>query len=178
MLNASGSALTAATSGFFAEPVATDNNAQSALLIYDPVTSEIRQSAVKTFVINHPVDKSKYLVHACLEGPESGVYYRGEGEILDGEQCITINLPEYVDSLATDFTVHITQIYDGRMRGNLSYSRVENNQFCVYGDPGPFSWVVYGKRGTIEVEPKKAHVYLKGSGPYTWVETANNMGDQ
>jgi len=32
----------------------------------------------KTFVREHPLNKDKYLVHACLEGPEAGVYYRGE----------------------------------------------------------------------------------------------------
>ena len=36
----------------------------------------------KTFIIDHPIDKNKYLVHGCLEGPEFGVYYRGKSEIL------------------------------------------------------------------------------------------------
>jgi len=39
----------------------------------------------KTFIINHPLDDSKYLVHACLEGPEAGIYYRGDGEITNNE---------------------------------------------------------------------------------------------
>ena len=30
-------------------------------------------------------DKDKYLVHACLEGPEAGVYYRGKDIIQDNE---------------------------------------------------------------------------------------------
>ena len=28
----------------------------------------------KSFIIDHPTDPSKYLVHVCLEGPEAGVY--------------------------------------------------------------------------------------------------------
>ena len=28
----------------------------------------------KTFIIEHPQDTEKYLIHACLEGPEVGVY--------------------------------------------------------------------------------------------------------
>jgi hypothetical protein len=35
----------------------------------------------KTFIIEHPIDTSKYLIHACLEGPEAGVYYRGKATI-------------------------------------------------------------------------------------------------
>ena len=27
-------------------------------------------------MIDHPIDKNEYLVHACLEGHESGVYYK------------------------------------------------------------------------------------------------------
>jgi hypothetical protein len=31
----------------------------------------------KNFVIDHPSESGKKLVHACLEGPENGVYFRG-----------------------------------------------------------------------------------------------------
>jgi len=48
-------------------------------------------------------------------------------------------------------------------------SRVKNNKFTVYGDKGPFSWVVYGKRGSIEVEPSKDSVKVKGDGPYKYI---------
>ena len=33
------------------------------------------------------------MVHGCLEGPEAGVYYRGKGEIPEGEDSVVITLP-------------------------------------------------------------------------------------
>ena len=65
----------------------------------------------KIFVIDHPTKNENYLVHACLEGPESGVYYRGIGKIINNNYAI-IELPDYV---ATDLTVQITQIYDEKI---------------------------------------------------------------
>jgi hypothetical protein len=123
----------------------------------------------KTFVIQHPLNNNKYLVHACLEGPEAGVYYRGKAQIEDGSNSVIISLPNYVDAFATDFTVHITPIFNGHPR-LLNSSDVENGQFTVYGEPGRFSWIVYGKRSEINVEPNKSDVELKGDGPYKWIQ--------
>jgi len=125
----------------------------------------------KTFVIDHPIDINKYLVHACLEGPESGVYYRGEGKITNNYYT-TIELPCYVNNLASNFTVNITQIYDeiSEENQNLKCSRVFSNKFNVYGKNCSFYWHVFGKRLSLEVEPFKKNVNLKGEGPYTWIE--------
>ena len=125
----------------------------------------------KTFVIDHPIDKNKYLVHACLEGPESGVYYRGEGKITNN-YYETIELPCYVHKLASNFTVNITQIYDeiSEDNQNLKCSRVLNDKFNVYGKNCSFYWHVFGKRLSLEVEPFKNNVNLKGDGPYTWIQ--------
>jgi hypothetical protein len=138
-------------------------------VIYDSTTSKIYYSTTKTFVIPHPTTSTKYLVHACLEGPESGVYYRGKGEIVNNENT-TVYLPNYVDAFATDFTVQITPICN-----NHNYipvygaSEVENNQFVVYGPTGKFYWLVQGKRGDIEVEPDISETKVYGTGPYKWI---------
>jgi hypothetical protein len=143
-------------------------------MMYDPSTNEIWYSGAatedtsKTFVIDHPQDPSKYLVHACLEGPESGVYYRGKGEITNNESA-TIVLPAYVEALATDFTVQITPIYSGKKLEPLYTSEVENNSFTVYGENTKFFWTVQGKRGDIDVEHLKEDVKVNGSGPYRWI---------
>jgi hypothetical protein len=50
---------------------------------YDNTTKQFVQSTSKTFVIDHPVDPERYLVHACLEGPEAGIYYRGKSFVND-----------------------------------------------------------------------------------------------
>jgi hypothetical protein len=122
----------------------------------------------KTFVIDHPVNPEKYLVHACLEGPEAGVYYRGKGVITNNESTV-IKLPDYASALASDFTVQITPIFNGRSISTYNVGEVVNNQFHVYGENGSFFWVVYGMRASIEVEPNKTDVQVQGSGPYKWI---------
>jgi hypothetical protein len=129
--------------------------------------NEIVFSYAKTFVIPHPVEESKYLVHGCLEGPEAGVYYRGKGEIVNG-QSVTIELPAYVAALATDFSIQITGIYDGKMK-LYNATEVVDGHFEVFGDDGKFWWMVHGMRNSIVVEPNKEDVELKGSGPYLWI---------
>ena len=61
----------------------------------------------KAFDIPHPTKKGHRLRHICLEGPESGVYYRGR---LTGKNVI--ELPEYWRGLvdAETITVTLTQI--------------------------------------------------------------------
>jgi len=157
---------TITTSGaFYVNPIRNITTVD--MLYYDTVTSEITYGA-KTFVIDHPLDSSKYLVHACIEGPEAGVYYRGTSEIENGKREQIVQLPEYVKSLATSFTVSVTPIYNGRMR-YLNCSDVTNNCFTVYGKPGRFNWIIFGKRLDIQVEPYKNQVLIKGDGPYKYI---------
>ena len=51
----------------------------------------------------------------------------------------------------------------------LGTSKVENNEFTVYGKNSEFFWSVYGKRNSIIVEPLKKDVEVKGNGPYKWI---------
>ena len=124
-------------------------------------------NSAKTFVIDHPTNDNKYLVHACLEGPEAGVYYRGKGEITNNEY-VEIKLPNYVEKLAHDFTVQITPIYGNKIV-TLNSSEIENNAFKVYGENSKFHWTVYGNRHDINVEPDKSAVNVKGDGPYLYI---------
>ena len=61
----------------------------------------------KLFDIPHPTKEKKRLVHACLEGPENGVYVRGR---LTGKNVI--ELPDYWRGLVdpASITVNLTQI--------------------------------------------------------------------
>jgi hypothetical protein len=165
VIDASGGITGATANATYISPMR--NITQTSVIGYNTTTSEITYWT-KTFVIDHPTDKNKYLVHGCLEGPEGGVYYRGEGEITNGES-VEIHLPEYVRNLATNFTVQITPIYSGKRIEQLYTSRVEGNRFTVYGENCSFYWLVHGKRCNIEVEPDKSKVIVKGSGPYKWI---------
>ena len=131
--------------------------------------SSINGNPYKSFVIDHPIDSQKYLVHACLEGPEVGVYYRGEGTIQ--QEKVTITLPEYVSVFAHAFTVQVTPIYESEEEAPrcLMVTRVWNGSFTVKGAPGSFYWHVYGKRASLEAEPVKTSVSVLGQGPYKWI---------
>jgi hypothetical protein len=174
-INASGSPLsnTLGPGGLFITPIRDSAGGETQALCYNTTTKEVTYgtSGTKTFVINHPDDKSKYLVHACLEGPEAAVYYRGRGEILENE--INIKLPKYVENLIkkNSETIHVTPIYNGKINRYLSVSNYDKNEnsFSVYGEPGEFNWVFYATRETINVEPYKKNTKVKGDGPYTWI---------
>ena len=70
--------------------------------------SEVTASGItlttrKPFDIPHPTKKGYRLRHVCLEGPESGVYYRGR---LTGKNVI--ELPEYWRGLIDPETITVT----------------------------------------------------------------------
>jgi hypothetical protein len=46
-------------------------------------------------VIDHPIVKEKYLIHGCLEGPESGVYYRGKCQT-NKNGYVILKMPDYI----------------------------------------------------------------------------------
>jgi hypothetical protein len=145
------------------------------VLQYDVNTQQIYYNS-KTFVIDHPLCIDKYLVHACLEGPEAGVYYRGQAKILSDYSSIEIYLADYVEYLATDFTIHVTPFLNAEDINeayfpNLITTPVKQGKFTVYSDivPCEFSYIVFGKRQQIEVEPMKALTCVKGDGPYKWI---------
>ena len=158
---------------FYVRPVrGTSSTDDGAVLHYDSSNHEIYYSA-KTFVIDHPNDpENKYLVHACLEAPESGVYYRGKGEIVNGTSVV-IHLPEYFGTLCNnpdDATVQITHVYDGKVKVfSASEVNLETNTFTVYGENGRFNWLVHGKRGNIRVECDKSSTKVGGDGPYKYI---------
>ena len=146
------------------------------VLQYD-VNNNIVFYNIKTFVIEHPLRIDKYLVHACLEGPEAGVYYRGSASINNDNKSVDIYLADYVDHIATDFTINLT----AKMSDNmyiprfpcLIATRIIGGKFTVYSDitPCDFNYIVFGKRQTIEVEPMKALTCVKGDkdSPYKWI---------
>lgn len=174
VINASGLVLNGTnTNAFYVRPIRSSGPTPGVTggLIYDPITSEITYTSAKTFVIDHPDDKEKLLVHGCLEGPEGGVYYRGKDEITNGESK-TIILPDYVKNLAKNFTVQITPIYNAKNHNkqiNVKVTEVEDNSFTVYCDNTKFFWFVIGERVSVEVEPYKKNIEVKGDGPYTWI---------
>jgi hypothetical protein len=178
ILSASGSAVNAATGGFFVAPIALNINGTTSgftgCLQYNPTTAQVIYNTAKTFIIDHPTHPDKYLVHACIEGPEMGIYYRGEDQIRNGK-C-RIKLPAYTTKLGTDWTIQATYSCDFSEEIDLDLykaivvSKVKNGEFYVLGTDAPFNWTAYGKRGNIETEVLKTKANLAGNGPYTYLK--------
>lgn len=93
----------------------------------------VEDSHVKTFVIDHPVDPEKYLVHATLEGPESAVYYRGSARLVNG--VAEVELPPYFEAEARpeERTVLVTPVFEDMDEpvSSLAASRVRRGAFVV-----------------------------------------------
>ena len=132
----------------------------------------------KTFVIDHPVDQSKYLVHATLEGPEGAVYYRGTASLENG--ITEVMLPDYFETLTRDNgrTIILTNVdgFDRLMIKKINGNQINNGTFTVISDRPDsnqeFNWEVKAMRAdipTLIVEPSKDDVELKGDGPYTYL---------
>jgi hypothetical protein len=167
ILDASATSISLATQqGFYVRPIRNIDDATQQCLTYDLTTREIirNTNAAKTFVIDHPRDDDRYLVHACLEGPEAGVYYRGEGKITNGEST-EILLPSYAKEF-DNFTIQITPI---ELINKFGATRVKDGKFKVIGENGEFYWLVHGKRSNINVEPNKNKIEVKGEGPYKYI---------
>jgi hypothetical protein len=112
----------------------------------------------KYFSIDHPTKPDHRLIHACLEGPESSVYYRAQAQLEDGQA--TIRLPDYFEALTRleGRTVLLTP--KGREPFLLSHEDIVDGAFKVYGTraDGAFSWEVKAVRadvGRLEVEVRK-----------------------
>lgn len=128
------------------------------------VAGEIR-AKTKQFAIPHPLDPERAdLVHGAIEGPENAVYYRGAGQLVDGDA--TIELPHYFEGLTTPEgrTVQVTPrlAHDGDRSPitPLAVSDVERGSFRVQAitDANPtqrFFWEVKAVRrdvAALEVE--------------------------
>lgn len=146
------------------------------VLQYDVANSAIIYTSAKTFVIEHPLNPNKYLVHACLEGPEAGVYYRGISRINEGFTCVEIHLADYVNYIATEFTVCVSPVLSDISKSSMKIpgfltSPIIDGKFTVASDvvPCDFHYIVFGKRQAVDVEPEKINTSVKGEGPYKWI---------
>ncbi len=134
-------------------------------------------STSKDFVIAHPTDGRKYLIHSCLEGPEDAVFYRGTGRLKEGRAEIV--LPAYFEALTREAgrSVQVTPEFDDEEPVSaLAAAPVRGGRFAVRALDGAnpvqaFSWEVKAVRKDVPpvlVEPDRDEVEVRGIGPYRY----------
>jgi hypothetical protein len=131
----------------------------------------------KTFIINHPSDPNRYLVHATVEGPEAGVFYRGTAHLHNGRADVM--LPDYFEALTRpeDRTVLLTNIggFDRLAIEKQARGPIVDGRFVVISDnpnsTQEFHWEVKAVRKDaprLVVAPLKDDISVAGIGPYTY----------
>ena len=102
----------------------------------------------KAFLIPHPLDAAKDLLHGCLEGPEHSVFYRGEVALVDGHAEVT--LPDYFEALTfeEDRSVLLTQVDDDKPLAMLAAGRIRGGKFRIRSsvDDAVVAWEVKAAR--------------------------------
>ncbi len=138
-----------------------------------------KNAGTKDFVISHPLDKQKYLIHSALEGPENGVRYRGTTTLKQGKG--SIKLPNYVSKFTdpTTATLHLIATDTGEAV-RIVYTNdkwIHNNKINIESEnknsAEEISWTFQATRTDISplvVTPPKNLVNIGGFGPYKIVK--------
>jgi hypothetical protein len=144
------------------------SNANNYLQIISNDVALVKNGAVKSFVIDHPTDDARYLVHGCIEAPEAQVEYRGTAIIEDG--MAVVELPSYFEAATVPdtATVHLTAelaAFEGKpMVCVAAPSEVRGGRFHIVShgpDGSRVHWLVKATRADVpqfDVEPKRADV--------------------
>jgi len=143
-----------------------------------PYSAMGSSDVVKTFIIDHPTDSDRYLVHAAIEGPQNRVYYRGKTTLQHGQAFVA--LPDYFEGLTQEehravflqnmsgFDKVTVKTQDGkRIKNGVLHivSQDKHSQSIV-------SWEVSAVRKDVPdliVAPRVDEVEVLGFGPYRYV---------
>ena len=160
-----------------------DGNVNQAITKYhlryrvDNAEHEEITSSNKSFIIDHPDDKDKYLVHYMLEGPDAEVYYRGKVNLVKGRAEIA--LPDYFEALTLKEkrNVQLTNLstFDAVTVKLQNGERIKDGKLIVISQNpdsnAVVSWEVTAVRADVpqgNIEPKKSELKVNRDGPYTW----------
>jgi len=109
----------------------------------------------KSFEIDHPLDPAnKYLRHYCSESPAPMNFYSGNA-VLDEAGQAWVELPDYFESINTDFRYQLTTI--GGWAPVYVALEIEDNRFLIAGGPG-------GMKVSWRVEAVRNDAYIREYG--------------
>jgi hypothetical protein len=119
---------------------------------------DITCGGTKFFDIPHQTKQGWGLRHAAIEGPESGVYYRGK---LNGSD--EIELPEYWQWLVREDTITVSLTPVGQYQ-TLYVKDIKDNTVYIGSDNDYVNchYVVYGERADVEKWDVEYENYSRG----------------
>ena len=97
----------------------------------------------KSFDIQHPTKPDMRLRYGSLEGPENGVYVRGNTK----ENII--ELPEVWTGLVDESTITVSLTSVGKFQ-KVYLEKIENNKIYIGGRVKEISYVIFGERKDID----------------------------
>ena len=97
----------------------------------------------KSFDIEHPTKPNMRLRYGSLEGPENGVYVRGNTK----ENII--ELPEVWTGLVDESTITVSLTSVGKFQ-KVYLEKIENNKIYIGGRVKEISYVIFGERKDID----------------------------
>ncbi len=109
---------------------------------------DIKSDGGKSFVEPHPTDPTKQIDYVCLEGRESGTYFRGTGRIVNG--FATIDVPEdfRIVTAPKGLTIQLTPVGDLAV---LAVMKEDLDRIVVRGSSDvEFHYMVNGVRKAFE----------------------------
>ncbi|MFC5997104.1 hypothetical protein ACFQE5_23100 [Pseudonocardia hispaniensis] len=144
----------------------------------------VSQGAVKAFVIDHPTDPDRWLVHGCTESPHAGVEYWGTATIHAGRAVV--ELPTYFEAATRreGRAVLLTPLdpADGQTPPSAAPAAATypvGGRFEIRApllpDGARVSWLVKAIRADVDpfdVEPLRDEVTVRGDGPYRYITPA------
>ncbi|MEW1838561.1 fibronectin type III domain-containing protein [Nonomuraea angiospora] len=140
-------------------------------IFIDDTNVFIMGSPYKSFIIDHPTDPDRWLVHACTESPHAGVEYWGE-TVLDDRGLAVVELPSYFEALTRKDSRAVAVNTCAPELRNASASYPEDGKFTIFGGPGVrVTWIVKAVRADADdmlVEPRRDQIDVHGDGPYRY----------
>jgi hypothetical protein len=102
-------------------------------------TTGLFSAVSKSFDIQHPTKPDMRLRYGSLEGPENGVYVRGNTK----ENVIT--LPDYWTGLVDGSTITVSLTSVGKFQ-KVYLKKIEGNKIYIGGKVKEISYVIFGER--------------------------------
>lgn len=100
-------------------------------------------AVTKSFDIEHPTKENMRLRYGSLEGPENGVYVRGN------TKNNIIELPDYWTGLVDESTITVSITSIGKFQ-KVYLEKIEDNKIYIGGRVKEISYIIFGERKDVD----------------------------